>query len=41
VKVALFVPCQVDPGPTKSADIEQSPVIGAPGARSCTAFLVG
>ncbi len=28
-------------GPSKTADIEQSLVIGAQGARSCTVFLVG
>jgi L-lactate dehydrogenase complex protein LldG len=28
-------------GPSKTADIEQSLVIGAHGARSCTVFLVG
>jgi L-lactate dehydrogenase complex protein LldG len=28
-------------GPSKTADIEQSLVIGAHGARSCTVFVVG
>ena len=28
-------------GPSKTADIEQSLVIGAHGPRSCTLFLVG
>jgi L-lactate dehydrogenase complex protein LldG len=28
-------------GPSKTADIEQSLVIGAHGARSCTVFLIG
>jgi L-lactate dehydrogenase complex protein LldG len=28
-------------GPSKTADIEQSLVIGAHGARSCTVFVIG